>query len=186
MKSRQIESKTAFPGQETERISCFETLGKKTQYFDYFRWVCNLQIAPRRRVFCQALEKLNGFWLFTRVDNQFLRLFLAIHLSFKFEVLSLSLSIFWVSCHCVIRFWVSCTHGRTPNKVLYTPIKGSTGTQILPQKTDSAAHRQAGLWGPTQPFLHMIRVGSPNKTLDLRAKMEVQCLACSQVHRTAS
>ena len=60
-------------------------------------------------------------------SSDFSRLF-----TYSFKLGVLSLSIFWVSCHYVIRFWFSCPDGRTPNKVLYTPIKGSTGTRITP------------------------------------------------------
>lgn len=184
MKSRQIESKTAFPGRKTERISCFEILGKKTQYFDYFRWVCNLQIAPRRRVFCQTLEKLNGFWLFTRVDHQFLRLFPAIHLLFQiWGPVTVHFLRFLSPCHQVLIFMHAWSH--TTQSLVYTNKRKHRNSNSPPKKLTQLPIDRPGYRGPPNHFSTW-RVGSPNKTLDLRAKMEVQCLACSQVHRTAS
>lgn len=118
---------------KTERISCFEILGKKTQYFDYFRWVCNLQIAPRRRVFCQTLETLNGFWLFTRVDHQFLRLFPAIHLLFQiWGPVTVHFLSFLPLCHQVLIFMPGLSH--TKQGLVYTNKRKHRNSNYSPQK----------------------------------------------------
>ena len=139
-----------------------EILDKKTQYFDYFRWVCNLQIAPRRRVFCQTLEKLNGFWSFTRGDHQFLRLFPAIHLLFQiWGPVTVHFLSFLPLCHQVLIFMPGWSH--TKQGLVYTNKRKHRNSNSPPKKRTQLHIDRPGYRGPPNHFRIWFGLVHPTK-----------------------